>query len=213
MKENIKVTNDNGFNVGLMCYDWHKTREVKPKNFVWLNEKEIFEIDSNTPYFKDGTLEIHDDEINEKLGYKQKNPNAITEVKIKKLFELPAKRLKEELSGVTEDFAKMKVHELAKKSNLDAAQLQVVNDITGKKIDISDINIDDEDEEDNLDKNDAIEKLIKGNFMKMKSELVKYTSTEDKDLIYEIANNMIKDLSNGKTKYISEFCGKTLNVE
>lgn len=210
MKENIKVVNNNGFFIGVKCYDWHKHRQFTPYNFLWLNEKDIFEIDSISPYFKDGTLVIEDDEINEKLGYKKKNPNSITEAEVKALFKLSAKKLKKELSGITEDFALSKIYNMAKKSNLDAAQLKVVTEATGRKIDISDIVVeDDEDEEEDIiDKEVAIEKLFKGNFMKMKSGLTQYESDEDKEIVYQIAIELKDGLSEGKKKFLKEFLGK-----
>lgn len=212
MKENIKVVNNNGFFIGVKCYDWHKHRQFTPYNFLWLNEKDIFEIDSISPYFKDGTLVIEDDEINEKLGYKKKNPNSITEAEVKALFKLSAKKLKKELSGITEDFALSKIYNMAKKSNLDAAQLKVVTEATGRKIDISDIVVeDDEDEEEDIiDKEVAIEKLFKGNFMKMKSGLTQYESDEDKEIVYQIAIELKDGLSEGKKKFLKEFLGKEI---
>jgi hypothetical protein len=216
VKENIKVVNNNEFYVGVKCYDWHKYRQFKPNGFLWLNEKEIFELDSISPYFKDGTLVIEDDEINEKLGYKKRNPNSITEAEIKALFKLPAKKMKKELSGVTEDFALSKIYNLAKRSNLDAAQLKVVSEITGRKIDINDIVVDYEDNEDeeyeevNIDKEVVIDGLLKGNFLKMKSGLSRYESDEDKELIYKIAIELKDGLSDGKKKFLSEFLGKEI---
>jgi hypothetical protein len=213
LKNSVKVINNNGFYIGVKCYDWHKHRQFLPHSFLWLSEKDIFELDSISPYFKDGTLVIEDDEINEKLGYKKKNPNSITETEIKALFKLPAKKLKKTLDGVTEDFALLKIYNLAKKSNLDAAQLKVVSEITGKKISIEDIQFidDDEDEdENNIEAEVAIEKLLKGNFMKMKSGLESYKSDEDKKTVYEIAIELKDGLSEGKKKYLREFLGKEI---
>jgi hypothetical protein len=141
MKENIKVTNGNGFHVGLRCYDWHKDRPVKPHGFVYLTEKEIYEIDGNTPYFKDGTLVIQDDEINETLGYKEKNPNSITEEEILEIFKHPTFKMKKELSAVTEDFAKGRIFNLAKTSDLTAGKLKIIEEIVGRKIELDDIEV------------------------------------------------------------------------
>lgn len=225
MKENIKVVNNNGFHVGLMCYDWHKTREVKPHNFIYLSEKEVFEIDSNTPYFKDGTLIIQDEEIKIELGYMEKNPNSITEAEIKKLFTLPAAKLKNELSKLTEDFAKSKVYSLASQVDLASSQIVVIEEFVGKKIDINAVkdkeklnqNKTDSDDSNNEcgknDKEKVIDDLLKGNFLKMKSELAKYIEKADKELIFKLAKNVIGDLSGGKIKFVNEFCGKSLSVE
>ncbi len=228
MKENIKVINNNGFYVGVKCYDWHKHRQFNPHSFLWLNEKEIFEIDSISPYFKDGTLVIKDDEINEKLGYKKRNPNSITEAEIKKLFNLPAKKLRKELNEVTEDFALSKIYNLAKKFNLDAAQLKVISEITGRKIDINDIVVDykddyedadedvdsyeneDADEDVDEDKKAVVESLLKGNFMKMKSGLSQYKSDEDKNMVYKVVIELKDGLSEGKRKFLKELLGKEI---
>jgi hypothetical protein len=196
-----------------MCHDWNKTREVPPNGFIWLSEKDLLEVDGSTPYFKDGTLMIKDNQVNEDLGYKEKNPNSITEAGIKKLFTLSAQQLKTELSKITEDFAKARVYALASQVDLTVSQLQVIEEFTGKKIDINAVKNKVNLNENNENKENIIELLLKGNFMKMKSELVKYTKAEDKELIFKLAKKMGDDLSSGKVKFLNEFCGKPISIE
>lgn len=52
-----------------------------------------------------------------------------------------------------------------------------------------------------------IEKLLKGNIMKMKSELNKITSTSEKRNIIAVADEMKDDLPNGKLKALAEWMG------
>ena len=52
-----------------------------------------------------------------------------------------------------------------------------------------------------------IEKLLKGNIMKMKSELNKITSTSEKRNIIAVADEMKDELPNGKLKALAEWMG------
>jgi hypothetical protein len=57
---------------------------------------------------------------------------------------------------------------------------------------------------------EAIETLLKGNFMKMKYRLSEYIEEADKKLIYDTALNLIDSLSVKKIEFVSELCGKIL---
>lgn len=139
MKESIKVLNNNQYNVGLTCQNWSKDRIVKPKSFIYLNEKEIKEMDSDYEFFSSGELVIDDEELNIELGYAEKNPNTITDKEVEDIFKLTAIQIKEKLSGVTEMFALTKILEVAKKSDLSVSKLKVVEEIIGKKIELDDV--------------------------------------------------------------------------
>jgi hypothetical protein len=140
MKESIKVLNNNQYNVGLLCQKWNKHRQVKPNSFIYLNEEEVRELDSDYGFFSSGELIIDDTEINVSLGYADANPNTLTEKDIEDIFKLSASEIKEKLSGITEMFAIAKIADVAKRSDLSVTRLKVIEEIVGKKIELEDIN-------------------------------------------------------------------------
>jgi hypothetical protein len=89
------------------------------------------------------------------------------------------------------------------KSLLEREGFELFNEIK-KNVESKDIEVEKETKKDTKIK--TIETLLKGNFMKMKYGLSKYTE-ENKNLIYEVASE-ISTLSKGKNKFVSEFCGK-----
>jgi hypothetical protein len=139
MKESIKVKNNNQYNIGLLCQKWNKHRPVKPNSFIYLNEEEVRELDSDFEFFSSGELVIDDNEINGELGYGEKNPNSITDSDIEEILKLSAAQIREKLSGVTEMFAFGKIYDVAKRSDLSITKLKAVEAIIGKKIEIQDI--------------------------------------------------------------------------
>jgi hypothetical protein len=139
MKESIKVLNNNRYNVGLMCQEWSKSRIVKPNSFIYLNEKEIRQLDSDHEFFRSGELVIDDSELNVDLGYAESNPNIMTDKEVEDIFKLSASQIKEKLSGVTELFAINRIYEVAKRSDLTVARIKAVEEIVGKKIELEDI--------------------------------------------------------------------------
>ena len=139
MKESIKVLNNNQYNVGLLCQKWNKHRQVKPNSFIYLNEEEVRELDSDYDLFSSGELVIDDSEINGTLGYEEKNPNILTDKEVEDIFKLSASEIKESLSGVTEMFALNRIFDVAKKSDLSVSRLKAVEEIVGKKIELDDV--------------------------------------------------------------------------
>ncbi len=207
MREDIKVLNNNKYNVGLLCHAWHKYRVVKPNSFIYLNEREVRELDSDYQFFSSGELVIDDEEMNLALGYSEKNPNTLTEAEIKTIFKLTPLKIKEKLGGVTELFAINKIYDVAKKSDLTALRLKAVEEIVGKEI-----NLDDIDPEISEITDGEIIDLLNGNFMRMKSELKKYTDPDAIETIYGIAQKNVDNLAEGKIKFINDFCGKDLVI-
>jgi hypothetical protein len=55
--------------------------------------------------------------------------------------------------------------------------------------------------------------ILKSNFNKMKSELAKIKEPHIIDSIYNIAKNIGSELSGGKLKYLSEYCGKDIFID
>ena len=139
MKESIKILNNNQYNVGLLCQKWNKHRTVKPSSFIYLNEEEVKELDSDYDFFSSGELVIDDAEINSELGYEEKNPNILTDKEVEEIFKLSASEIKEKLAGVTELFALNRIFDVAKKSDLSVSRLKAVETIVGKKIELDDV--------------------------------------------------------------------------
>jgi hypothetical protein len=62
-----------------------------------------------------------------------------------------------------------------------------------------------------LSKSDQeIQDMIKGNFVKMKSDLSKITEPHLKYAIYNVAKKMANELSGAKLKFLNEYCGRQL---
>ena len=139
MKDSIKVKNGNQYNVGLLCQKWNKHRAVKPGSFIYLNEEEVRELDSDYDLFSSGELTIDDAEINTALGYVDKNPNILTDKDVENIFKLTAPQIKEKLVDVTEMFAFNRIFDVAKKSDLSVSKLKAVEEIVGRKIELDDV--------------------------------------------------------------------------
>jgi arginine deiminase len=54
--------------------------------------------------------------------------------------------------------------------------------------------------------------ILKGNFLKMKSELAKIREPHLIDAVYNIAKSIGGELSGSKLKYLAEFCGKEILI-
>ena len=55
--------------------------------------------------------------------------------------------------------------------------------------------------------------ILKGNFAKMKSELSKITEPHLKDAVYQISKPISSELSGGKLKFLSEYCGRDILID
>jgi len=58
-----------------------------------------------------------------------------------------------------------------------------------------------------------IEAILRGNFLKMKSELLAITENFMKHAIFKVASTIADELSGSKIKFISEFCGKKIIID
>ena len=130
-----KVINDNPFNVGIK-FENESNREIniRGKSFVMLSENDILYVDSVSKLFRSGVLTTDNEEIMIKMGYVEKNANAITQEEIEKLFKLSAAKLKPELEKITAKHAIDKIVEVAKQSDLSTSRLNVVKEVLGVEI-------------------------------------------------------------------------------
>lgn len=125
-----KVKNENKFNVGLELAPngsgFCPGINIAPHSFVMLTEDEIAYQDSKSLLFRNGVLTIDDEEKAKDLNMNVDNPNSITDSEIAVILKEAIAKMKKDLSGITEPFAKDKVFQVAKK-NYDS--------LTGSKID------------------------------------------------------------------------------
>jgi hypothetical protein len=57
---------------------------------------------------------------------------------------------------------------------------------------------------------EEIQKIIKGNFVKMKADLSRVTEPHLKSAIYHAAKKIANDLSGSKLKFLNEYCERQL---
>ena len=130
-----KVLNDNPFNVGIK-FENEANREIniRPKSFVMMSENDILYVDSVSKLFRNGVLTSENEDIMVKMGYVEKNANAISHEEIEKLFKLSAVKMKPELEKITAKHAIDKVVEAAKQSDLATSKLNVIKEVLGVEI-------------------------------------------------------------------------------
>lgn len=61
-----------------------------------------------------------------------------------------------------------------------------------------------------LKSDNEIETLLKGNFLKMKSELSKIKEKFMIDCVFTVAQKMVNELSGGKIKHLNDYCGRNV---
>ncbi|MNF66340.1 hypothetical protein D3C84_481290 [compost metagenome] len=88
----------------------------------------------------------------------------------------------------------------------DKGELVIVSEDEGSK-EIKDGIVEIETYENNTHSKEEIEKLLKGNFMKMKSELGKVTVDSEKSFVIEVASELKDDLTKGKLDFLAEWMG------
>ncbi|MGD6876779.1 hypothetical protein [Bacillus infantis] len=125
-----KVINNNRFNVGIRFQN-EANREIliKAKSFTLMSEDDILYVDTVSKLFSGGTLHIDDQDLNEKMGYIEKNPNTISEEDIEKILKLNAKKMKEELEKLDSKHAIEKVVAVAKEADLPTSKLKVIKEL------------------------------------------------------------------------------------
>lgn len=137
-----KVFNNNPFSVGIK-FENDRGREVvikgkkpqaKAASFVMLEEDDILYVDSVSSLFSNGVIYIDDQDMLEKMGYIEKNPNTISDEDIEKLLKAKNPSLKKEIKEITAPHAQDKVIEHAKKMDLPQSKIKILEDEFGKKI-------------------------------------------------------------------------------
>ena len=126
-----KVFNNNKFVVGIKFQDGsHREVNIAPNTSRVLEEDDILYIDAVSKLFKKGVIYVEDVEIMEKLGFDEKNPNAISDKEVSEILKLSAAKMKTALNKIEEQHAINKVVEKAKQDeNLSQAKLKIIGDV------------------------------------------------------------------------------------
>lgn len=126
-----KVNNATNRPVGLRFENEipHRDLPVQPNLYVMLNEVDILYIDSVSTLFQEGILYVEDDELNQKMGYIEKNHNIVSDDELKKIFSLGTSKMKEALQKFNAQHVTDRVISLAKTSDLPASKLNVIKEV------------------------------------------------------------------------------------
>lgn len=132
-----KVFNNNDFNVGVRLENPVREVNIKANTFVLMDEEDILYTNSVSKLFEKGILYVEDQDLLEKMGYTEQNPNTISEKEIEEMLKLPNAKLKKEISKITEDHAIRKVISviLKQKVDLSMSKIKIINDSLGIDVD------------------------------------------------------------------------------
>lgn len=124
-----KVFNNNPFMVGIR-FEHEVNREIgiKPNSFVLMTEDDILYVDTVSTLFEEGVLFVDNQELMEKMGYIERNPNTITDEEVKRIFSLSNAKMKEALEKITAQHAIDKIVSLAKQSDLNQSKMKIIKD-------------------------------------------------------------------------------------
>jgi len=220
-----KVWNKNKFDVGIRLMNNIEVN-IKPNSFYLIDEDNIYYLNTICGLFRGNSLIIEDDKINADLDISSKNFDIISDKEIEDLLEGNFEVMKIKFDKIDKPHIKYRIFSVAKNmyDDLSGRQLKYLAKLCNKETEDFVSENKSEKNEGKEDKNillsgkteindkDEIVGLLKGNFMKMKSELGKYKKKKDKEIIFEIASEMAGNLSDGKVRYISELCGKELVI-
>ena len=130
-----KVFNNNSFNVGIR-FENEANREIliRGKSFALMVEDDILYVDTASKLFEEGILFIEDQELNEKMGYSDKNPNTISDEEIAKILASNIGIMKKSLEKINAQHAKDKVVQIAKETDLPKSKIEAIETLYGVKI-------------------------------------------------------------------------------
>ena len=107
----IRIINPNRFMVGLKLMDGIREVVVHPNSFVFLEENDVYYINNMCRLFREKTLFIDDEEINDTLGY---DKDYLTNEKIKHLLSKSPKDIKKVVEENNYKHIKDKIVNVAK---------------------------------------------------------------------------------------------------
>lgn len=141
MDKKYKVENKNLFAIGIILENPKREQNILPNSFAKLSEDDIAYVDSTSTLFSRGMLYVNDKNINEMLGYIEKNPNVITDEEIITILKSPIKNMKEQLNKLTELHAKNRVLIVLKKigNELPVSKIKYLKQMFGKELFLDEI--------------------------------------------------------------------------
>lgn len=134
-----KVFNNNKFGVGIRLENPVRELSIKAKTYIMMEEDDILYTNSVSKLFEKGVIFVEDQDMLEKMGYLEKNPNAIDEKEIEEILKLSNAKLKKEIVKITEDHAISKVISVIQEGRVDLSQskIKIIDDALN--IDIANI--------------------------------------------------------------------------
>lgn len=120
-----KVYNNNGFNVGIRLENPVREISLKANTFVVMEEEDILYTNSVSKLFSKGVIFVEEQDMLEKMGYIEKNPNSISEKEIEEILKLGNAKLKKEIAQITEDHARSKVISVIQNGKVDLSQSKI----------------------------------------------------------------------------------------
>lgn len=127
----IRIINPNRFMVGLKLMDGIREVVVHPNSFVFLEENDVYYINNMCRLFREKTLFIDDEEINDTLGY---DKDYLTNEKIKHLLSKSPKDIKKVVEENNYKHIKDRIVNVAKDMDLPASKLRIIEEATGYDI-------------------------------------------------------------------------------
>ena len=125
-----RVYNNNNFSVGIKLENPDRELNIRPNTSVLMEEEDIFYTDSVSKLFAKGVVYIEDQDMLEKMGYVERNPNSISEEEIEAMLKLGNAKLRKEIAKITERHAIAKVVSVIQKGKVDLSQskIKIIND-------------------------------------------------------------------------------------
>ena len=108
----IRIINPNKFMVGLKLVDGIREIVVHPNSFVFLEENDVYYINNMCKLFREKSLFIDDEEINDTIGY---DKNYLNNEKIKHLLSKSPKDIKKVVEENNYNTLKIRIVNVAKR--------------------------------------------------------------------------------------------------
>lgn len=129
MAEMIRVLNKNPFDVGVKKMDGLTSMNIRAGSFALMTVEDIQWINSICPLFERGILRLRkeDEHILSEMGtHVEENPNVLTDEEIRAELAKTARSIDKWLGGITEDYVKAHIAEIALEMDLAKSKLDVL---------------------------------------------------------------------------------------
>lgn len=138
----VKVFNRNKFDIGIKLMNPIREQNIKAGSFTVIDEDDVYYLNTICTLFRTGKLVVESIEVNDNLGFTEKNPNSITEAEIVIILKNGNfLKMKKELSMIVEPHAIALVYQTAKNmaNELSGAKLKYLSGFCGRDILIDEI--------------------------------------------------------------------------